>query len=174
MKSLLFSFLVLTSIIAQADAWDNLTIKQASQVEKYLKKYPFIYDYCDCCNGDVYLMKVNAIKTVPCSWDAAQFSVEVDAERLTRMQYSGNGLNNYHTDAVSEEERFITYTITMNYTFVFEPKMKWAVPLFKVVPYSNNHVCKGATVFPDPTSKGVQIADAEYAAWYAKNISKVK
>ena len=90
------------------------------------------------------------------------------------VQHSALGLNNYHTDLVNEEERFLTYTITMNYTFVFEPKMKWAVPFFKVIPYSNNHVCKGATVFPDPTQKGVQIADAEYAAWFAKNISKAK
>jgi hypothetical protein len=174
MKLLLLIAFIFTLQLAKADAWDNLNLKQAKAAQKYLQKYPFIYDYCDCCGGEVYLMQVLSAEIIPCSWDAAQYSVAAKVERLALMQNSGTGLNNYHTDEISEEEKFADYTITMNYTFVFDPRMKWAVPFFKIIPYHLDHVCRGATVFPDPTGAGVKISNEDYKVWYDKNIRPKK
>jgi hypothetical protein len=174
MKYLLLIAFIFTIQIAKADAWDHLNLKQAKAAKKYLEKYPFIFDYCDCCGGEVYLLKVLSAEVVPCYWDAAQYSVATKVERLTMMQNSSTGLNNYHTDEIAEEEKFVSYTITMNYTFVFDPRMKWAVPFFKIIPYYLDHVCRGATVFPDPAGSGVKISNEDYKNWYDKNIRPKK
>ena len=138
---------------------------------KFLVKNPFLYDYCDCCGGDAdYLLKVLSAKIVPCQWDTLQYSVMANVQRLARMQNTGNGLNNYHADAVPEDEQYVEYTISMNYTFVYDDYMKWAVPFFKIIPHSNSSICVGAVVYIDPTGSGSNINDADYAAWYLKNI----
>ncbi len=173
-KVLFLIALIFSVQAAKADAWDHLNLKQAKAAQKYLNKYPFIYDYCDCCSGEVYLMKVLSSEIVPCYWDTAQYSVATKVERLTMMENTGIGLNNYHTGEISEEEKFVSYTITMNYTFVFDPRMKWAVPFFKIIPYYLDHVCKGATAFPDPTGSGVKISNEDYKVWYEKNIRPKK
>ncbi|MBK6952940.1 MAG: hypothetical protein IPH24_13090 [Crocinitomicaceae bacterium] len=92
MKFLVLLTFLFTIHSAKADAWDHLNLKQAKAAQKYLKKYPFIYDYCDCCSGEVYLMKVLSSEIVPCYWDTAQYSVATKVERLTIMENSGTGL----------------------------------------------------------------------------------
>lgn len=172
MKTLfLVSSILFFSSISRADSWDNLTLSQAKQVQKFLEKNPFIYDYCDCCSseGD-YLLKVISSKIVACEWDGAQYSVTVEAQRLALMQNTGSGLNNYHADPVPADEQFVQYTISMNYTFVYDKYMKWAVPFFKIIPHSNSSICVGAAVYIDPTGSSANISDADYAAWYLKNI----
>lgn len=168
---LLLLYLLTFSIYSKADAWDNLTEKQAKSVVKFLKKYPYIFDYCDCCtDAPVFLLRVNSAEVTTCYWDQTQFSVVAEVEQLAKMESTGSGLHNYVTHEVSEEESYVTYTITMNYTFVFDPKQKWAVPFFKMIPYHLNHVCIGAANYPNPTHENVKVKDAGYVNWYKKYV----
>ncbi|UKN01707.1 hypothetical protein K6119_18445 [Paracrocinitomix mangrovi] len=171
-KNLLLIVIVLFSVnIAKADAWDNLTEKQAKTVVKFLSKNPYIFDFCDCCgnSASVYLLKVKSTEITKCDWDDKQFSVKAKAQRISQMQWAGNGLDNYHTSEINEE---VDFTVTMNYTFGYDKGMRWAVPLFKLIDYKPNaHVCVGATVYPDPSGQSVKVSDSEYKTWYA---SKVK
>lgn len=168
-----FFFFLLITTSAKADYWDNLNLAQAKKVTAYIKKHPFIFDYCDCCSAEVYLMKVLSSEIVPCAWDTTQYSVITKVDRLALMEHSGTGLHNFLVYPVDENERFVDFTISMNYTFVYYAPLRWAIPFFKIIPHSTpEHVCKGATVFPDPTMSGVQIKDADYTAWYEKRIRK--
>jgi len=111
-------------------------------------------------------------RIVSCQWDTTQYSVVASLDRLTRMINLRRWLHNYHPDSVPEEERFVEYTISMNYMFVYDAYMKWAVPFFKIIPHTNSSICVGAIVYIDPTGSGAKINDAEYAAWYLKNIKE--
>ncbi|MEO9532091.1 MAG: hypothetical protein ABJG68_06805 [Crocinitomicaceae bacterium] len=157
---------------ARADQWDNLTHDQANKVTHFLNKHPFIIDYCDCCGEgeSAYLIKVISSEIVPCEWDKKKFSVIVKGKRITKFQVSSRGIDDYHTDPIDQE---VEYTIYMNYTFVYDHHMKWAVPFHKIVDYPNNGpICFGATIYPNPAHKGVHISDEDYKTWYAKHIAK--
>ncbi|MCB9232115.1 MAG: hypothetical protein H6581_10650 [Bacteroidia bacterium] len=166
MKKILFS-LSLLILIAQtsfADAWDALTPEQAEEVVTYLIRNPFILDYCDCCdNGDVYLLKVLRADIVPCSWDDEKKSVVVQAVQIGQLERNGSYPSAYRCQPLNEK---VEYTITMNYTFVYSACGNWAVPFFKEVAYPENHVCAGATRFPDPAENDIQ--DRDYKAWFEK------
>jgi hypothetical protein len=172
MRKLLFIMFLGISVFARADAWDNLTHEQAHKVENFLKKNPFIIDWCDCCGSGeaAYLLKVNSTKIVPCTWDKKQYSVVAKATRITRFQVSAQGIDDYHTDPA---DRKVEYTIYMNYTFAYDHHMKWAVPMHKLIDYSTNGpICFGATNYPDPSDDGVAIKDSDYIDWFAKHITK--
>lgn len=150
------------SLVAKADPWDNLTEAQANAVVEYLKDNPFILDYCDCCDdSDVYLLKVLSMDIVPCEWDTEQKSVRVQAVRIGQLERTGAYPSAYRTEAMYEN---VEYTIEMNYTFVYSECGQWAVPFFKEVSYTNNHVCVGATRFPNPSENNIQ--DEHYKAWF--------
>lgn len=167
---LLIAALLFTSFAALADAWDNLTMDQAKKVQKFLTKNPYIIDYCDCCTeADVYLMKVVSTEIIACSWDQSQYSLKANVIRLAKLPNYGDGLNQFNAEKMNETASF---TITMNYTFGFYKKLRWAVPLFKLLPYKDNHVCKGATNYPDPITTNKTELDAGYTAWHSKNIEK--
>lgn len=173
MRFLLLTFLaVFTSIVAKADAWDNLTHDQAVKVVHFLEKNPFIIDYCDCCGvgESAFLLKVKSTEITECVWDKKLFSVKVKAKRLTKFKITKQGIDDYHTEFADAE---VEYTIFMNYTFVYDHHMKWAVPFHKVVDYPNNGpICFGATIYPNPKDDGVMIEDLDYIAWYEKHIAK--
>ena len=152
-------------LAAKADPWEDLTEKQANAVTKFLAKNPFILDYCDCCeSGDVYLMKVVRTKIVPCSYNEAKKTVVAEVVRIGKLEVAEGGVPSaYRTTAVSEPPQ--DFIITMNYTFVYSKRDKWAVPFFKAVDYDQNHICKGATRFPNPFDNN-DIKDEDYQKWF--------
>lgn len=149
-----------------ADAWDDLSAKQAKMVTKYLAKNPFILDYCDCCdNSPVYLMEVKSSQIVHSEWSEGKFAVKVNAfvfGQLERESYP----TAYRVESMNETKE---YTITMNYTFVYSKYGKWAVPFFKMVDYDREHVCAGATRFPSPKDNK-DIHYQPYVNWYNKYV----
>lgn len=149
-----------------ADAWDNLSYEQAEDVIGYLENNPFFLDYCDCCDdGDVILMKYLDAEIIPCEWDSEYKSVLVYAVKIGKLERNGSYPSAYRVETMNEETEYI---ITMNYTFVYSECGNWAVPFFKEVAYSNEHVCCGATRFPSP-SDNPGIKDSEYIAWFNRN-----
>lgn len=167
MKGALVLILLCVNFSLIADSWDNLTVKQAKQVKKYLTKHPIILDYCDCCSRpQVFLMRVISSEIIPCSWSKEQKSVSVVAKRIGQLE-----VNTYPSIyRVSNMADTVAYTISMNYTFVYTKKGKWAVPFFKTVPYNQNSVCAGATNFPNPNdNEGIK--DVFYMDWYRKFVA---
>jgi hypothetical protein len=169
MKNLLLLFaatLFITTV--KADPWDNLTQAQAEEVVEHLNENPFILDYCDCCDGDAtYLLKVVKSEIVTCDWDADYKSVKVTATKIGQLERGSTGpVSAYRVKGMDEET---TYTIYMNYTFVYSACGNWAVPFFKEVEYNNygEHVCAGATRFPNPEDNK-EITDEEYIKWFEK------
>jgi hypothetical protein len=171
-----FLFLLLViPVLTWADSWDNLTLEQANKAVALLKKHPFIFEYCDCCDysgefaTEVYLIKVNSTEIITCEWSPEYYSVKVKGIRILQMPYSENGINKGKLKASSEEADYI---VSLNYTYVFDSKSKKAVHLFEVVPYNNQErSCKGSALFPDPLKSKV-ITDQQYIAWYEKNVRK--
>lgn len=172
----LFTFGLTFTQIAKADSWDNLTESQAKHVVTFIEKNPFIFDYCDCCGTDqeVYLLYATNPQVVACEWDVSQFSVKVNSERIAKMINTGSGLDNYHTDDVPSEGKIQDYIISMNYTFGFDANQKWAVPFFKLVEYSNEHICVGAVSYPNPKASGSKINHSGYQGWYKKKMKSKK
>lgn len=172
MRSIFVILLLSAATISKADAWDNLTHSQAKSVAHFLKKNPFIIDWCDCCGNEdpAYLIRVDSTAIVPCSWDKKQYSVVSYGERICRFHYANVGLDDYHT---VEKKEQVEYTIYMNYTFAFDQHMKWAVPFYKLLDYHlDGPVCFGATNYPNPQDSGVKISDKDYLRWYAQHIDK--
>lgn len=169
----IFSIIMCLSLFtASADSWDNLTEKEAAKTAKYLKKNAYILDYCDCCGGsDVYLLKVVSTEIVQCSWNKEHKSIKVKVEKIAKLETTDVGPSKYRAEPINNSEE---YTISMNYTFGYDKKMRWAVPLFKLVDYNmyDDHVCKGATNYPEPTLQNGTVINADYKAWYDKRIAK--
>lgn len=165
-KVLIFVIAIFSFSLLKADPWEDLTDKQAKSVVKFLEKNPFILDYCDCCETDeVYLMKVVSTKIVPCSYDETKKTVIAQVVRIGKLEVNGGVPSAYRTTALAENIE--SFTITMNYTFVFSKRDKWAVPLFKEVAYEQDHICKGATRFPNPFENN-DIKDESYKKWFKK------
>jgi hypothetical protein len=162
------------SLGANADAWDDLTKEQATALAAFLKKNPYVIDYCDCCDpGDTYLMKVISTEIVTCEWNPEKFSVKAEVIKIAKLEHTDVGLNEHTAAPLGEAGKA---TIYMNYTFGYDKVKKWAVPLFKLVSYEadRNHICKGGTNFPQPTNNSGKELDAGYTKWYSKAIKKVK
>lgn len=168
-KIILLIVAVSTFLVAKADPWDDLTESQAKAVVAFLKKNPFVLDYCDCCdNPEVSLIKIVKAEVVPCEWNAEKFSVRALSWTIGKLEVNGDTPSAYRAEGSMAPTDYI---IMMNYTFVYSKTGKWAVPFFKEVAYDRDHICKGATKFPNP-KENPGITDAEYIAWYAKNIAK--
>ena len=170
MKTIFTLLLFVSSFIARADSWDNMTQSQADSVKSLIVDNPFIFDYCDCCGSsvEVYLIKVKTVEIIPCSWDSEQFSVHVTGKRIAKLLVSEGGIDDYHT--ADPVDQFVEYTVFMNYTFIFDNYMNWAVPIFKLVDYHlDGPICFGATNYPNPNDEGIQISDKDYIDWYAKH-----
>lgn len=179
MKNLLIAFALLISNFLMADSWDNLTKEQAEAVVTELKQNPYIFDYCDCCDhqgayaAKVRLLKVLETEIIKCPWEAESFSVVVDVAVLAHIPYGENGLS--FIGLTSNKKETDVFTISMNYTWSFNPGEKMATPMFANIPYDKygeKKACKSYFKFPTPEEgKGV-IKDGKYKKWYKKNISK--
>lgn len=177
MKNLIITLVLLCSgLTSFADSWQDLTMKEAKKAERFLKKNPYILDYCDCCSsGDpVRLIKVVSVAIVPCEYNEEKFSLQVEGIIMAHVNNTGVGLNEHNADFSRMGDE--VYTISMNYTFAYDKKMHWATPLFKIIGYDLDHVCRGATNFPKPPKiiDGLSQEIADYDLWYGKRIRKFK
>jgi len=170
--ALLFS---LSINYALADTWDNMSLKQAKQVAKYIKKNPFILDNCDCCGGGLStLLKVVSTEIVPCAWKPEHYSVRVKTHKVAIVKRTDEGVLQNSEPAQFEGE--YSYTISMNYTFVFDRKLDLGVPLFKVIPYDlyTEVLCYPKTMYPNPIAENSKVIDKGYHKWYRKQIGEPK
>ncbi len=172
MKYILSFLLCLSITVSKADAWDNLKEKEAKKTVKFLKKNPYIIDYCDCCTGsEAYLLKVVSAEIVTCDWNSEDVSIKLKVKKVARLETTGSGISKYRAEPINSDDN---YKITMNYTFGFDKKMKWAVPLFKLVDYGyyDNHICMGAGNYPEPTLNDGTVINKDYQTWYNKYIAE--
>lgn len=157
-----------------ADAWDDLTYEQAEQVVEYLKKHPFIIDYCDCCDhegayaAEVFLYKVLSADITECNWNDEAFSVVVTVVALAQIPHEADGIDIKNPTRYKYEG---DETIYMNYTWAFDETNQRAVPFFDVIDYQidgDAEPCKSYTTFPNPFNTECAIVDIEYKKWYWK------
>ena len=67
-----------------ADPWEAMTESEAKELMAFLKKNPYVFDYCDCCDEVArqydnrkafgHLIKIEKMEIVPCAWDESRFS----------------------------------------------------------------------------------------------------
>lgn len=174
MKQIAIVLALFCSIVAKADAWDNLTREEAEKVVEHLKAHPFIFDYCDCCQDEpypteIYLLKVTDASIVPCDWDAEKFSVKIESEMMALVSYNERGVDSEKL-LFPEAEADPSSIVYMNYTWVWNPKDKNASPVFDVVEYNtygeDPEPCKAKFVYPHPKLfKGFPAAKT-YKKWY--------
>lgn len=171
-----FSFL---SVKCRADAWDDLTLKEAKELVTYLNENPFVFDYCDCCtygegeNGP-RLIKITQLEIVDCDWKEGYHSVKYKAIVLANI-----GVLNKRLDLTSMEdfgEGTISGTIYMNYTWAFNKDSRVASPLFDIIDYASypgsHEACGEAHAYPSPAAlKAIGVKDSSYKKWY-KNKEK--
>lgn len=174
-KVLIFVFLLYSTSLL-ADPWDNLTYKEAENVQASLTASPFILDYCDCCDfsgeyaAKVYLLKVVSTEIVECEWDNMAYSVKATVVKIAELPYTDKGPDIMKPIKSSGTEDFV---ITMNYTWTISPEILKAVPFYQVLPYGEHSgelqtsaMCRDFIEFPDPfKTKGV-ITDKDYKEWY--------
>lgn len=89
-----FLLLMLAANAAFADPWDCMTKDEAKALVAYLKKNPYVMDYCDCCNQDgttAQLLYIQKAVVKPCEYDAERFSVEVTALVLSENTVNKEG-----------------------------------------------------------------------------------
>ncbi|MBL6446141.1 hypothetical protein JMN32_07470 [Fulvivirga sp. 29W222] len=172
MKNILLLLLVICPMLSWADPWDNMTLEQAEQVQKYLRSNPYLLDYCDCCDSEgefatqVYLMQVISMEIVTCEWNPQYFSIRATVKRLAEVPYRVTGPD-VSTPSVYISEDDIT--ITMNYAWGYNAKVGKAAPLYTIIPYDiygkqdlSQGYCREFISFPNP----VPVKNAEYANWY--------
>ncbi len=179
MKNFLVALaMIFATTFTFADSWDNLTKEQAEAVVKELEENPYIFDYCDCCDHEgsyaakVRLLKVTSTEIKPCAWEPESFSVTVDVIVIAHLPYTAAGPD--LTKMTSNKKEIDVYTISMNYTWSYNPGEKSAAPLYTTIPYdkydSDKKACKAFFKYPTlEQGKGI-IKDGKYKSWYKKKV----
>lgn len=165
--SLTFPYLV------KADPWDNLTYEEAEKVQGFLQSFPYLLDYCDCCDfegdyaAEVFLVKVISSEIVSCSWDENYYSVQTEVEVIAKIPYESDGPRVDRPISMTNEDQL---TIFMNYTWGYNSSERKATPLFCIIPYetygeedTTSGVCREFVNFPDPKDG---VTDKDYKSWY--------
>jgi hypothetical protein len=174
-----YFYLVIAIFISNfsfADAWPEMTKSEAEAVIAELKKNPYIFDYCDCCDHDgeyaasVYLMKVTKAEIKACEMDENCFYVNIQSEPIAKVLYEENGPN---VSQLSVEDYMITQdNILMNYTWTLNPSTKKATPFFNVISYNyydfEKTSCKEEFAYPTPNQLKIVSKDKGYKKWYKK------
>lgn len=178
-----YFYLLITFFIAQfsfADAWPEMSKAEAEAVVAELKKNPYVFDYCDCCDfeGDyatsIYLMKVTKTEIISCEMDENCYYVHIESEPLAKVFYGENGpdVNQLSVDEIMGTDS----RILMNYTWTLNPKIKKATPFFNVIPYNyydfEKTSCKEEFAYPTPAQLKTISSDKGYKKWYLKNVGK--
>ena len=180
-KLILMTLSMMITHLLLADPWNNLTQAQAKATQAYLEGNPFILEYCDCCNsGDeyaakVYLSKVISTKIVTCDWSSEHFSLKAKVKTIAEVPYLNDKPDTKAATRANDETTEREITITMNYTWGYNPTNKKAAPLFCMIPYdiygkknTNKGSCRPFTVFPNPAKARRVIRDRDYKKWYRK------
>jgi hypothetical protein len=160
--------LVLTFVLAfftfigfvSADPWEAMTESEAKELMAFLKKNPYVFEYCDCCdevareydNRKVFghLIKIEKMEIVPCAWDQSRFSVNIVQFKIL---VSGNVEGGKFVVAQPDEEDIDNYRkpwpVTLNYSWTI--KSGKASRLYKNINYKGEEVkCAGISEFPNP------------------------
>lgn len=162
--------LIFAPLSLLADPIDWLSPKEAKAVVEYLKKNPYIVDYCDCCDApEGALIRVTSTKVVPSPYgDDGSYSVEITGEVVFYGKIQNGTM-------VGLEERSADSplgNVTMNY--------HWAYTNGKIrrmgaaVDYSGEYDfdCENQlTSFPsasDYKSKNANVS--AYKKWYKKTV----
>lgn len=177
MKKYILAFaLIFSSFLTFADAWDNLTLEDAQAVVAELKRNPYIFDYCDCCNNEgeyattIEFLKVISTEIVPCSWDNEFYSVKAYSVLLATVFYANNGPD--VNQLIEPESTEYAELIYMNYTWTFHPETKLARPFFDRINYvyygDDRQPCKSSFAYPTPAQLKTVSKDKGYKKWYKK------
>lgn len=174
-KTLILFFALIVSTLAHADAWDNLTLKEAQEVVKELKANPFIFNYCDCCDyeGDyattIEMIYVKSTEIVTCDWDETFYKVIYEGEIIASVK---NGATGAEITALSTaEDAAVSDAIYMNYTWGYNADLNLATPYFSIVPYEyygQGEGCKANFTFPTPSEIKAVSSNKKYKKWYKK------
>ena len=159
---------------ALADPWEDVTYDEAFKVQKLLKKYPFVLDYCDCCDGSkVFLLKIMETEMITCPYNGSKYSIKTKAVRIGKFDHWDGRVDVSESVPFDyEEERLIEYTVSMNYTFAYKKKTNTCAPLGRIIDYSteNTTSCDGVGVFPNPFKNNIEIHDDDYKKWARKRL----
>jgi hypothetical protein len=171
---LLFSFFIANFLFA--DAWDNLTYKEAEAVVFDLERNPYIFDYCDCCSNSgeysttIHFLKVVSTEIIPCEWDDTYYSVRAQSIVLAGVFYANDGPDVNQLIVPLEPE--MNELIYMNYTWTLHPEKKIATPFFNVITYNyygeDHEPCKKEFAYPTPSQLNTIVKDKAYKKWYKK------
>lgn len=167
MKKLILLLAVFTAVIAKADTWDNMTKAEADVVVEYLKKNPFVFDYCDCCGTDATpkLLHLQSYEIVPCEWKPEDFSVKYSAAVIAEFSRNDEGISIGDFKKVDAVE---TGVISMNYTWGWNYNERQVLPFFTFVDYDmyglNSEPCLKAFALPDAALVGHK----KYKKWSKK------
>ena len=179
-KTLLITFLAFfaSTTALFADPWDCMTEDQAKELIKYLKKNPFVLDYCDCCDAGSreqdntklmgHLVKIESMEIVPCSWDETQFSVNVNSTTVLASGYIEKG-NFIPEKAAADDVRFYSdsWAIAINYAWNYNGGSP--VRLYKKISYTaDDFDCGKPKKFPDPKRIPSSKAQKAYLKYYNK------
>ena len=173
-----FSFILILAFFTgighiSADPWECMSETEVKELMSFLKKNPYVFDYCDCCdevsrkydNKKLFghLIKIEKMEIVTCSWDDTQFSVNIVKSSII---LSGNVEKGKLIAADLDVKNLAPYNgtwpITLNYCWTY--KAGKISRLFKNIKYDNEDVkCGGISEFPDPKK-----VPAEFKKGYQK------
>lgn len=178
MKYLIACFLLFSSSLSFADAWDNLTMEEAEAVVDELKKNPYIFDYCDCCDDETdyassaLFVKVISTEIVTCDWNKEFYAVEYMYELIAEVHYSKDALK--ASVAGYDDLDRGSLTLYMNYTRGYNPVTRMASSFFNMIPYEyygeNPRSCKPDFAYPTPKELAGVYKNKAYKKWWKKNV----
>jgi hypothetical protein len=176
-KTLFIIFLSFISSFSYADAWDNLTYEEAEKVVAELKKNPFIFDYCDCCDfsgeyaTEVFFLKVTKTEIVTCDWEPNFYSVKYHADVIAKVLFEEIGANIFNLSAPVSATT--SGTFYMNYTWGFNEENSNAAPFFSIIPYTyygEAKPCLGPIAYPAPVAVSKIGKVKGYKKWYKRGM----
>ena len=178
MKQLITLLFFSIPLFSFADAWDNLTFEEAENVVKELKKNPFIFDYCDCCDykgeyaSSIEFIKVTDTEIVECNWNSEMYSVKITSELIASVQFTASGANT--KEMTKQSDNNFSSVLYMNYTWGLNPETKKATPFFNIITYSfyenENQPCQAEFKYPTPRDlKKVNFVKG-YKKWWRVNV----
>ncbi len=178
MKNALFALCLLISSFSFADAWDNLTKKQADAVIAELKENPYIFDYCDCCGSSedktfptAHLMKVTSAEIITCTWNSDYYSILVTVDYICEVVQSRNEGTAPKVKASETNGDYNDFS--MNYTWGFNTVSNMATPFFDIVYYDlydEKRICGQVFMYPNPKDVKKVSKDKGYAKWFKKSM----
>ncbi len=178
MKQFLILLFFINSFVSLADAWDNLTYSEAEKVTLELKKNPFIFNYCDCCDNTgeyattIEFLKVTKTQIVECEWNSEMYSVKITSQVISLVEFTSKGAN---TNQLSKyEDNDYKATLFMNYTWGLNNETHLATPYFNIVDYffygDDNEPCLEEFKFPTPKQLSKIQKVRGYKKWWKANI----